>query len=101
MFRYAYTDSVQPILVFCDDTREPYVLMNLYVVRHFISPILPLLTGIPIRTTMDNSTTVTYAGLIHQLTNKTRCTVRDIDPQVGTLSHTKGVLNVVMAVACF
>ena len=37
--------------------------------------------GIPIRTTMDNSTTVTYAGLIHQLTNKTRCTVRDIDPQ--------------------
>nr|WAW84850.1 dynein light chain roadblock-type [Halisarca dujardinii] len=37
--------------------------------------------GIPIRTTMDNSTTVTYAGLIHQLTSKTRTTVRDIDPQ--------------------
>jgi dynein light chain roadblock-type len=39
------------------------------------------LTGIPIRTTMDNSTTVTYAGLIHQLTSKARSTVRDIDPQ--------------------
>ncbi|KAL9975367.1 hypothetical protein ACROYT_G012522 [Oculina patagonica] len=37
--------------------------------------------GIPIRTTMDNSTTVQYAGLIHQLTSKARSTVRDIDPQ--------------------
>ncbi|CAH3042400.1 unnamed protein product [Pocillopora meandrina] len=37
--------------------------------------------GIPIRTTMDNSTTVQYAGLFHQLTSKARNTVRDIDPQ--------------------
>merc|ERR1711894_543994 len=37
--------------------------------------------GIPIRTTLDNSTTVQYAGLIHQLTMKARGTVRDIDPQ--------------------
>jgi len=37
--------------------------------------------GIPIRTTLDNSTTVQYAGLIHQLTQKARSTVRDIDPQ--------------------
>ena len=37
--------------------------------------------GIPIRTTLDNSTTVQYAGLIHQLTLKARGTVRDIDPQ--------------------
>ncbi len=41
-----------------------------------------LVVGIPIRTTMDNSTTVQYAGLIHQLTSKARSTVRDIDPQV-------------------
>ena len=41
--------------------------------------------GIPIRTTMDNSTTVQYAGLIHQLTAKARSTVRDIDPQVNEL----------------
>lgn len=37
--------------------------------------------GIPIRTTLDNATTVQYAGLIHQLTAKARSTVRDIDPQ--------------------
>uniref|UniRef100_H2Z583 Dynein light chain roadblock n=1 Tax=Ciona savignyi TaxID=51511 RepID=H2Z583_CIOSA len=37
--------------------------------------------GIPIRTTLDNSTTVHYAGLIHQLTLKSRSTIRDIDPQ--------------------
>ncbi|XP_022107537.1 dynein light chain roadblock-type 2 [Acanthaster planci] len=37
--------------------------------------------GIPIRTTLDNSTTVQYAGLLHQLTAKARSLVRDIDPQ--------------------
>lgn len=39
------------------------------------------MTGIPIRTTLDNSTTVQYAGLLHQLTMKAKSTVRDIDPQ--------------------
>ncbi|XP_069133508.1 dynein light chain roadblock-type 2-like [Argopecten irradians] len=37
--------------------------------------------GIPIRTTLDNTATVQYAGLFHQLTQKARSTVRDIDPQ--------------------
>ncbi|XP_030633189.1 dynein light chain roadblock-type 1 [Chanos chanos] len=37
--------------------------------------------GIPIKTTMDNSSTVQYAGLMHQLVMKARSTVRDIDPQ--------------------
>ncbi|KFR04572.1 Dynein light chain roadblock-type 2, partial [Opisthocomus hoazin] len=37
--------------------------------------------GIPVRTTLDNSTTVQYAGDLHQLTMKPRSTVRDIDPQ--------------------
>lgn len=37
--------------------------------------------GIPIRTTLDNSTTVQYSGLIHQLAAKAKSTVRDIDPQ--------------------
>lgn len=40
-----------------------------------------LRVGIPIRTTMDNATTVQYAGLVHQLTAKARITVRDLDPQ--------------------
>ncbi|XP_021349503.1 dynein light chain roadblock-type 2 isoform X1 [Mizuhopecten yessoensis] len=37
--------------------------------------------GIPIRSTLDNSVTIQYAGLFHQLTQKARSTVRDIDPQ--------------------
>lgn len=37
--------------------------------------------GIPIKSTLDNSSTVQYAGLIHQLLMKARSTVRDIDPQ--------------------
>nr|XP_043880226.1 dynein light chain roadblock-type 1 [Solea senegalensis] len=37
--------------------------------------------GIPIKSTLDNSTTVQYAGLIHQLVTKARSTVRDLDPQ--------------------
>ena len=40
-----------------------------------------MFAGIPIRTTLDNSTTVQYAGLLHQLTMKARSTVRDTDPQ--------------------
>ena len=36
--------------------------------------------GIPIRTTMDNATTVQYAALLHQLAGKTKTTVRDLDP---------------------
>ncbi|XP_044039100.1 dynein light chain roadblock-type 1 [Siniperca chuatsi] len=36
--------------------------------------------GIPIKTTLDNASTVQYAGLIHQLVMKARSTVRDIDP---------------------
>jgi len=36
--------------------------------------------GIPVRTTLDNSTTVQYATLMHNFTNKARSCVRDIDP---------------------
>ena len=41
----------------------------------FLVQKLSLLSGIPIRSTLDNSTTVQYAGLIMQLTNKARSTV--------------------------
>nr|XP_020662161.1 dynein light chain roadblock-type 1 [Pogona vitticeps] len=37
--------------------------------------------GIPIKSTMDNSTTMQHAGLMHNLIMKARGTVRDIDPQ--------------------
>ncbi|KAG7235642.1 hypothetical protein INR49_002404, partial [Caranx melampygus] len=46
-----------------------------------INPFLYLPSGIPIKTTLDNSSTVQYAGLIHQLVMKARSTVRDMDPQ--------------------
>lgn len=38
-------------------------------------------SGIPIKTTLDSTSTVQYAGLIHQLLMKARTTIRDIDPQ--------------------
>lgn len=40
-----------------------------------------MFSGIPIRTTLDNSTAVQYAGLLRHLAMKARSTVRDIDPQ--------------------
>lgn len=50
--------------------------------------------GIPIRTTLDNATTVQYASQVQQLTAKSRCTVRDLDPtndlcflRLRTLKH--------------
>ncbi|NP_001177691.1 roadblock isoform X1 [Nasonia vitripennis] len=36
--------------------------------------------GIPIKSTMDNTTTVQYAGLISQLSDKARSVIRDLDP---------------------
>ncbi|XP_013396489.1 dynein light chain roadblock-type 2 [Lingula anatina] len=36
--------------------------------------------GIPIRSTLDNSTTVQYATLVTSLCGKARHTVRDLDP---------------------
>ncbi|ESN91506.1 hypothetical protein HELRODRAFT_70505, partial [Helobdella robusta] len=37
--------------------------------------------GIPVRTTMDNATTVQYASLLHSLVANARNCVRDTDPQ--------------------
>ncbi|KAJ8303042.1 hypothetical protein KUTeg_019438 [Tegillarca granosa] len=36
--------------------------------------------GIPIRTTLDNSTTVQYASQVTQMNQKARSCVRDLDP---------------------
>ncbi|KAI5704890.1 dynein light chain roadblock-type 2 [Diaphorina citri] len=35
--------------------------------------------GIPIKTTLDNQTTVQYAGLVSQLVDKAKSVVREID----------------------
>lgn len=49
-----------------------------------IFPVLKLFDycflGIPIKTTLDNTTTVQYAGLISSLADKARSVVRDLDP---------------------
>ncbi|XP_052540151.1 dynein light chain roadblock-type 1-like isoform X6 [Tympanuchus pallidicinctus] len=37
--------------------------------------------GIPIRSTMDNTTTIQYVGLMHSFIMKARSAVRNIDPQ--------------------
>ncbi|XP_061865390.1 dynein light chain roadblock-type 1-like [Colius striatus] len=37
--------------------------------------------GTPIRSTMDNSTTIQYAGLMGSIVTQARSAVRDIDPQ--------------------
>merc|ERR1712186_252802 len=36
--------------------------------------------GIPIKSTLDNPTTIQYTGLISGLTDKARSVVRDLDP---------------------
>lgn len=41
---------------------------------------MPDIAGIPIKSTLDNTTTVQYAGLISSLSDKARSVVRDLDP---------------------
>ncbi|GAB6019987.1 Dynein light chain roadblock-type 2 [Chamberlinius hualienensis] len=36
--------------------------------------------GVPIKSTLDNATTVQYSGLISQLADKARSAVREMDP---------------------
>ncbi|KAJ8041423.1 Dynein light chain roadblock-type 2 [Holothuria leucospilota] len=57
------------------------ILKRVQQMKGVIGTIVVSQEGIPIKTTLDNSTTVQYAGLIHQLTAKARSTVRDLDPQ--------------------
>lgn len=44
------------------------------------NPLFSVFAGIPVKSTLDNSTTVQYAGLISQLADKARSVVRDLDP---------------------
>lgn len=40
--------------------------------------------GIPIRTNLDNSTTVSYSSIIRQLVGQSTTVVRDLDPTVSS-----------------
>ncbi|XP_064399021.1 dynein light chain roadblock-type 2-like [Halichondria panicea] len=55
-------------------------LKRLQSLKGVVGVIIVNQEGIPIRTTMDNATTVQYAGHIQQLNAKARTTVRDLDP---------------------
>ncbi|CAB0039684.1 unnamed protein product [Trichogramma brassicae] len=48
--------------------------------RGVIGTIVVNSEGIPIKSTMDNATTIQYAGLISQLSDKARSIIRDLDP---------------------
>ncbi|XP_050532785.1 dynein light chain roadblock-type 2-like [Daktulosphaira vitifoliae] len=48
--------------------------------RGVIGTIVVNSEGIAIKSTLDNTTSVQYAGLIQQLTDKARSVVRDLDP---------------------
>ncbi|KAE8608321.1 hypothetical protein XENTR_v10011462 [Xenopus tropicalis] len=72
------------LLVSCGPTQKAEVeetLKRIQSHKGVIGTIVVNAEGIPIRTTLDNSTTVQYAGLLHQLSMKAKSTVRDIDPQ--------------------
>ncbi|XP_029290285.1 LOW QUALITY PROTEIN: dynein light chain roadblock-type 2 [Cottoperca gobio] len=56
-------------------------LKRIEVHKGVIGTIVVNAEGIPIRTTLDFSTAVQYAGLLRTLTIMARSTVRDIDPQ--------------------
>ncbi|CAA9993759.1 unnamed protein product [Nesidiocoris tenuis] len=42
--------------------------------------IISVLKGVPIKSTLDNTTTVQYAALMTQLCDKSRSAIRDLDP---------------------
>ncbi|XP_068459255.1 dynein light chain roadblock-type 2 [Clinocottus analis] len=63
----------------CTEVEE--TLKRIEAHKGVIGTIVVNAEGIPIRTTLDNSTTIQYAGLFRQLTMMARSTVRDIDPQ--------------------
>uniref|UniRef100_A0A673IBA1 Dynein light chain roadblock-type 2 n=1 Tax=Sinocyclocheilus rhinocerous TaxID=307959 RepID=A0A673IBA1_9TELE len=67
------------LFTFCAEVED--TLKRIQGINGVIGTIVVNAEGIPIKTTLDNSTTVQYAGLLHQLTMKARSTVRDIDPQ--------------------
>ncbi|XP_076469802.1 dynein light chain roadblock-type 2-like [Babylonia areolata] len=57
--------------------------------------------GIPIRTNLDNSTTVQYAGLLCSLTQKARNSVRDLDPTNDlTFLRIRSKKNEIMCAPC-
>ncbi|XP_077282993.1 dynein light chain roadblock [Arctopsyche grandis] len=55
-------------------------LKRIHAHKGVVGTIIVNSEGIPIKTSLDNATTVQYAGLISQLADKARSVVRDLDP---------------------
>lgn len=58
------------------------LLHNASLLRNFLTfmPLLPFPLGVAVKSTLDNTSTVQYAGLMGQLADKARSVVRDLDP---------------------
>lgn len=52
----------------------------LWVMSSSVMNLLSPVAGIPVKSTLDNTSTVQYAGLMSQLSDKARSVVRDLDP---------------------
>ena len=68
-----YTDTAEYRLIFI-------ILILYYNIDIDIMWMYMCVKGIPIKSTLDNTTTIQYAGLISQLADKARSVVRDLDP---------------------
>lgn len=55
-------------------------MMSFICLWCFFSLFNQYFSGIPVKSTLDNTTTVQYAGLMSQLADKARSVVRDLDP---------------------
>lgn len=56
------------------------ILKRIQSYKGVVGTIVVTSEGIPIKTTLDNTTTVQYAGLVSHLADKARSVIRDLDP---------------------
>ena len=62
-------------------TQAEEILKRIDTFKGVVGSIIINQDGIPVRTTMDNSITVLYTGLLKKLTFEAISAVRDIDPR--------------------
>ncbi|CAB4064265.1 DYNLRB [Lepeophtheirus salmonis] len=56
------------------------ILKRIHDIKNVTGVIVVNSEGIPIKTTLDNSMTVQYSGLLSQFAERSKCVVRDLDP---------------------
>ncbi|CAH8566534.1 unnamed protein product [Schistosoma mattheei] len=75
-----FNPSVQPTSYLTRFSEVEETFKRLLAHKGVIGAIIVSSDGIAVRTSMDNSTTNHYCGLIQQLVAKSRSAVRDLDP---------------------